>query len=38
MSCSKRRRSCKDKINDLRTRLFSCLLARCGIVTPHIFR
>ena len=38
MNDGKKRRSCKDKINDLRTRLFSCLLARCGIVTPHIFR
>lgn len=38
MNDGKNRRSCKDKINNLRTRLFSCLLARCGIVTPHIFR
>ena len=38
MNNSKKRRSCKDKIRDLRTRIFVSLLARCGIVTPYMFR
>ena len=38
MTYISRKRSCKDKINDLRTRLFVCLLARFGVVTPHNFR
>lgn len=28
----------KKKLEDFRTRMFVCLLYRCGIVTPTIFR